>query len=50
MVGRKYLCAAPRPDDWEDKAAALLKSFDGDEKKREEMVRQTLKTLKEKIQ
>ena len=47
MVVKKYLCAAPRPESWEAKAEALLKSLDGDKVKREQVARQTLSILKE---
>jgi hypothetical protein len=47
MVTKKYLCAAPRPESWDDKADALLKSMGGDEKKREQICRQTLKNLRD---
>ena len=46
--GKKYLCAAPRPSTWEEKAEALLKSLGGDPKKRETVLRQTLSALKER--
>ncbi len=46
MVGKKYLCTAPRPENWEEKAQALLRSFQGDREKRDETLRQTLQQLK----
>lgn len=46
MVAKKYLCSAPRADEWEDKAKALLKSFGGSVQKRDESVRKTLEGLK----
>jgi len=48
MVVKKYLCAAPRPESWEEKAEALLKSLGGDKVKREHVARQTLDMLKER--
>ena len=47
---KKYLCAAPRPESWETKAEALLKSLNGDETKREELARQTLSILRGRYQ
>jgi hypothetical protein len=46
MVVKKYLCAAPRPEAYEEKAEALLEALGGDEAKREQVVRQTLAELK----
>lgn len=46
MVVKKYLCAAPRPENWEEKAQALLRSFEGNVEKRDETLRQTLQQLK----
>jgi hypothetical protein len=46
MVIKKYLCAAPRPEAYEEKAEALLEALGGDEAKRERIVRQTLDQLK----
>mmetsp|Transcript_11938 Transcript_11938/g.34485 ORF Transcript_11938/g.34485 Transcript_11938/m.34485 type:complete len:1165 (+) Transcript_11938:106-3600(+) len=46
MVSKKYLCAAPRPESWEARRQALLKSFGGDRKQREQAIRQTLDTLR----
>lgn len=46
MVTKKYLCAAPRSDNWDERADALLKSLGGDEKKRDKVVRQTLGVLR----
>lgn len=48
MVFKKYLCAAPRPESWDEKAKALLKALGNDKKKREKIVRQTLQSLREK--
>jgi hypothetical protein len=45
MVAAKYLCAAPHPDTWDERANALLKSLGGDRAKRRKMLRQTLATL-----
>jgi hypothetical protein len=45
MVTKKYLCAAPRPEQWESKAEALLKSLGGNPKKRGKVLRQTLASL-----
>jgi hypothetical protein len=47
MVTKKYLCAAPRPDQWESKAEALLESLGGNPKKRDKVLRQTLASLKD---
>jgi hypothetical protein len=47
MVNKKYLCAAPRPEYWDEKGEALLKSLGDDKKKREQVIRQTLHHLKE---
>ncbi|KAG7347823.1 PHD-finger domain containing protein [Nitzschia inconspicua] len=46
MVVKKYLCAAPRPESYEEKAEALLDALGGDEEKRESVVRQTLAQLR----
>ncbi|OEU17385.1 hypothetical protein FRACYDRAFT_237802 [Fragilariopsis cylindrus CCMP1102] len=46
-VKKKYLCNAPKPESWEAKAEALLKSLNGDEMKREQIARQSLSILKE---
>ena len=43
----KYLCSGPKPTTYEDRAAALLRSFNGDKAKRDESVRKTLQSLKE---
>lgn len=48
MVVKKYLCAAPRPESWEEKAEALLKSMGGDKAKCRTVARQTLSMLKER--
>uniref|UniRef100_A0A7S0F833 PHD-type domain-containing protein n=1 Tax=Pseudo-nitzschia arenysensis TaxID=697910 RepID=A0A7S0F833_9STRA len=48
MVVKKYLCAAPRPESWEEKAEALLKSLGGDRAKCKNVARQTLSILKER--
>ena len=48
MVNKKYLCAAPRPETWEEKAQAVLKSLGGDVKTREKVLRTTMNVLKEK--
>ena len=45
MVTIKYLCAAPRPDEWDERAEALLKALGNDTKKRDKLVRQTLQQL-----
>ena len=45
---KKFLCAAPRPSSWEEKADALLRSLGGDPKKRETVLRQTLSVLRER--
>ena len=45
MVVKKYLCAAPRPESWEEKAQALLQSFQGNVEKRDETLRKTLQQL-----
>jgi hypothetical protein len=46
MVVKKYLCAAPRPETWKEKAEKLLQSLGGDEAKRDAFVRQTLTKLR----
>jgi hypothetical protein len=46
MVGKKFLCAAPRQECWEEKMEALLKSL-GDEKKQAQALKQTLQVLRE---
>ena len=46
MVSKKYRGSAPRPDDWEERAKALLKAFGGSMTKRDESIRQTLEGLK----
>ena len=45
MVLKKFLCAAPPPAVWDEKAAALLKSLGGDKAKRERILKQTLAEL-----
>ena len=45
MVNKIYLCAAPRPESWEDRAQLLLKSFGGNVEKRDDMLRKTLQQL-----
>lgn len=47
MVQKKYPSKAPRPEDWEEKAAALLKSYGGNVRKRDAAVRRTLAKVKE---
>ena len=47
MVNKKYLCAAPHPEYWDEKAEALLKLLGDDEKKREKVIRQMLHNLRE---
>jgi hypothetical protein len=47
MVIKKYLRAAPRPESWDERAEALLKSLGGNAKKRDKLLRQTLAQLKE---
>lgn len=47
MVVKKYLCSVPKVESWEEKAKALLKSLNGDEKKLEQVAHQTLSILKE---
>ena len=49
MVTKKYLCAAPRPESWDDKANALLKAFGGDVKKRDKTLRQSLERLQTEL-
>ena len=46
MVTKKYLCAAPRPETWDEKAEAILQSVGGDKAKRDKFVQQTLRQLK----
>jgi hypothetical protein len=46
MVSKKYRGTAPRPDDWDQRGKALLKSFGGSVEKRDESIRQTLEGLK----
>ena len=46
MVHKKYLCAAPRASEWDEKAESLLKSLGGNVKKRDKVVRQTLSVLR----
>eukprot|EP00533_Pseudo-nitzschia_delicatissima_P009539 CAMPEP_0116083954 /NCGR_PEP_ID=MMETSP0327-20121206/3546_1 /TAXON_ID=44447 /ORGANISM="Pseudo-nitzschia delicatissima, Strain B596" /LENGTH=1151 /DNA_ID=CAMNT_0003574871 /DNA_START=50 /DNA_END=3505 /DNA_ORIENTATION=+ len=48
MVVKKYLCAAPRPESWEEKAEAFLKSLGGDKVKCKNVARHTLSMLKER--
>ena len=46
---KKYLCNAPRPNDYETKKDALLKSFGGDMTKLQRVARSTIRrVLKEK--
>jgi hypothetical protein len=47
MVVKKFLCAAPRPDTWKEKADKLLQSLGGDVEKRDLLVRQTITALRE---
>lgn len=47
MVGKHYLCAAPRQECWDEKLEALLKSLGGDERKRAKAIRRTLKALRD---
>jgi hypothetical protein len=45
MVAAKYLCSAPHPDTWDERADALLKSLGGDKAKRRKILRETLAAL-----
>ena len=45
MVSRKYLCSAPHPDTWDERAQALLKSLGGNQAKRDRIIRETLDAL-----
>ncbi|KAL3917999.1 MAG: hypothetical protein SGILL_004451 [Bacillariaceae sp.] len=45
MVVKKYLCAAPRQEAWEEKAAALLQALGGSRSKRAAVVKRTLAAL-----
>jgi hypothetical protein len=47
MVSRKYLCSAPHPSQWDEKAAALLKSLGGSTTLRKKIIEQTLAALTE---
>ena len=46
MVKSRYLCSAPRPDTWDERAEALLKSLGGSSEKIETILNDTLKSLK----
>jgi hypothetical protein len=46
MGSKKQRGSAPRQDDWEERAKALLKAFGGSAMKRDESIRQTLDGLK----
>jgi hypothetical protein len=45
MVARKYLCAAPHPDTWDERAEALLKSLGGNKARRRRILLETLSAL-----
>lgn len=45
MVSKKYLCSAPHPSTWDERAATLLESLGGDRAKREEVLNQTISAL-----
>ena len=46
MVKSRYLCSAPRPETWDERAEALLKSLGGSATQQETMLRETLDSLK----
>ncbi|CAB9524118.1 protein ligase UHRF1 [Seminavis robusta] len=46
MVKSRYLCSAPRPETWDERAEALLNSLGGSTEKIESTLKQTLESLK----
>lgn len=48
MVVKKYLCAAPRQESWDERIDSLLNALDGDRNKLEKVLRQTINGLKER--
>ena len=48
MVVKKYLCAAPRQEAWDERIDSLLNALDGDRNKLEKVLRQTINGLKER--
>jgi hypothetical protein len=47
MPAKKFLCNAPRPDEFEDKGAEMLASFNASPREREKLLQQTIQTLRE---
>ena len=47
VTKQRYLCHAPRPEDWDVKAAALLKSVGGNPSQLDALVRRSLQQLRQ---